>query len=410
MVGHGHADVDQKFAVLSKCIKKISSVVISRLRLEKAIASSFLSEASKPTTLDVLGVHDWGGYFGPAMANVELGRLACSEDSGNSQHSFTMVPAGDSSVSLTYKRFSSQQERYPRQFNVGTDITTEYGPGQVSAVEYLPDQRSWQSTVSLHNGLTTKAIHPVSGIDMFPSHFLTESPPVYESMAADWPMKVKNIERNILNCTEKLAAVFSRDETVGPEWDTWFKDEKEKISHCQQYGLTYYQGEQQPELLVSEHHQLTPAAAPLCAEDPAVFAFDPVTHVNFTAQQRLKAMSKSQSPPLLTPGGYVLLRLRYNTSGVPADHTLPCFIGVLPAEFSFGSLPDGGFVTFASMFTRSSDITGTWATTGTIQAPLSSILISGLALTQARKITAASQADIHRVVVPYEYNNTTTTP
>lgn len=405
--GHGHADVDQKFAVLSKCIKKMASLVISSMRLDKALATAFLAASKKPTIINIDGVHNWSGHFGPAMAALDLGRLACSEDGGDSQHSYTFVPS-NSTVLMTYKRFSSQQERYPRQYNVGDAISTETGDGQVTETEYLPAQRSWRSTVSLHNGFSTMITHPVIGIDVFPGSVFPGGSPPFERMAADWPKKVTGIEKNIRNCVLRIPYMFSLDETVLPEWEAWFVDMKQRTALCAAMGLAWYQGEERAELIVSGHLGLAVASALPCAEESHLFPVDPVTHVNFTAQQRLKAMNDSRSPPHLAPGVYVLLRLRHNQSGVPTSHALPCCIGVIPAGFTFASLPDGGVVRFSVMFTTAADLTGTWTATATaIEAPLSSILISGLTLTQARKVTAASQANIRRVVSPYEHSNST---
>jgi len=400
--GHGHGDGDQKYSVLSAKIKKRNSLVISPIRLYKSLRGAFLSDSAKPTLISVDGVHDWARYFKSSIEALSLGRLACAEDGGESQHCYTLT-AGESSVKMVYKRFSSQKERYPRELNVGDAVTVASGAaGQVTETEYLPDSRAWNSTVLLYNGGSESVTHPVVGIDMFPTRAYPIGLPAYEPMDDGWQNKVSNIERNIKTCQRKLPAYFAMDDTVNGEWDAWFKVIKENIAVCKEMGLAWYQGDEAAELMPSAHTRLAIPATPTLQQGPLLFSVDPVTHVAFTDQQRQKAMGDSRRAPHLVPGVYVLLRLRYNSVGVPESHQLPCCIGTIPDGFSLASHPDGGVVCFSSMFTKCPSMSGTWTPQGTISAPLTSILYSGLTLTAARKITAASQARISAVVPVYE--------
>lgn len=405
IVGHGHVDVDQKFAVLSRMIKRRAALVISPSRLDRAMKEAFRQASMKPILLTVDYVHDWAKYFAGPMAVVNLGRLACSEGSDNAQHSYTFKKNDLGHVCLVYKRFSAHQERYPRQYNLNSEFIGDFGPGIVVGSEYIPSTRSWKSEVAFHNGEHAFMTHPVLGIEMFPdSTMLPCGLPGYEPMQPKWPVILANSEKNIKKCETELTVFAS----VSSEWAEFYARQKAQIAAVEETpGSSWYQGGGLPELNRSTHDTLTAtvsaAASAATSDMPPTFQVDPVTHASFSESERVRLLSGRHLHPNLLPGGLVLIRLRFGTA-TPTTHVLPVCIGRIPESINLSD--SGALIEFGALFTKKSDLTGTWAVgdgqLSVIKAPKFSILLSNLELTGALKLSAASLASIRSLVPSFE--------
>jgi len=268
-----------------------------------------------------------------------------------------------------------------------------HGAGQVISTTYEPTSTSWLTEVQYYSGARDTTALPVIGILMFPAGSLP-SPlvPRGEKMLSEWPSKVSKIQKNIENCAEKLT-IFKEAgigmQNVASSWKLFFDEEKSKITACQEdMEGPYYRGASlYRELNVSDDVTRIAYTPPSALTAIIPYSYDPVVHANFTSSQRLAAMEASRHPPALKGGSLVLLKLRFGTN-VPSTHSLPFCLATLPLDFVTSSVPDGASVKFKPYFSTS-DIGGVWSHQNPItllQAPLRSVLVSGLEFTALRKL------------------------
>ena len=130
---------------------------------------------------------------------------------------------------------------------------------------------------------------------------------------------------------------------------------------------------------------------------PEALIMDPVTHVGFTDAVRRELQAQMRkSVSLFSGGGIVILRLRFGQSA-PSSHSLPWCLA-FPA-FGQGAVTSCGPLPFTPMFTTAQDLDGTWIpVSSNIMEHLSSVLLVGMDLTAAAKLTATSKRQILRCV------------
>ena len=100
----------------------------------------------------------------------------------------------------------------------------------------------------------------------------------------------------------------------------------------------------------------------------------------------------------------VVLKLKFG-SLVPVHHKLPFCLAHVPASFVAAAHPDGELVTFETLFTKGTDLTMAWSAqhaSCTLSAPLRSVLVSGVELTAARKLTAMSMRRMTSILSTYD--------
>ena len=411
-VGHGHNKVDNKNANMSKELTLDTTQAYSPARFFAALRSAFAQETAKPTIILLESVGDWSGLLADDMRALDIGRLCCSQGSGDfsRKYEFTLNAAGE--VIFTYHRFLHEQAKYPRSLNEGQNYTSAlYGVGQVVSTCFEPATTTWATTIMFPCGASETISLPVAGIVMFPRP--GPDPPFKprgEPMSDEWAKKLKQIKKNIDHCAEKLT-VFQEYGGVLPDvyssWSEFFAKEEILVAACSADPTgPYYRGPclYTPSLLPTEFELAVPVVAVPAQLTPfPPYPFDPVTHPNFTGPQRAAVMESSRHPPSLQPGGLVLLKLRFGAN-TPATHSLPFCLAFLPADFSLLNVPDGALIKFKPFFSAT-EISGTWSQRNPnvdLVAPLSSIMVSDLEFTQQRKLKVISLKKIRAFVPPYE--------
>jgi hypothetical protein len=371
--------------------------------------TAFKKEANQPTIVDIDTVHDWAGFFAPAMGETNLERLAVSSDSGEAQRVY-IFESSNGTVYLTYKQAMSSDEVYPRFVQVGSQIQSEtHGAGQVVTCNFNKVSGLWVSEVLYHNGFKETRSDPPSGIDMYPTGVISVAAegPRCETMQPDWPDKLKNTKQLIRTFKEKLAIFQGQITGLAEEWDGFFEAEEAKIAACTAAGVG---GEFNPKpaaVLLSMGAAVPEATPPLVPPPaPPCLLLDPVVHSAYTSAARAGLQRAARFPPALTPGSLVLLRLKHGCSA-PSTHRLPVCLGQLGDDFNCETVPDGALVRFSVMYCTASDLAGTWKVPldeSRIYAslPLRAILVSGLVLTAQRKLTQASVAKISLCIAPYD--------
>lgn len=395
--GHSHIDVDQKISVTARKVKKPSSFAFSRSRLFDAFTQAWLIRENRPILIDLLYVRDFSNAFVQPREAALLARLTCSGDSGDAQYAYTIercVSTGE--VVLTYKAYASDVAVFPSPFNVGQRLELPAGTGQVTSMEYVG--QVWKATVAFDNGTDPETISGlVAGIRLFSDPQRLPLVPVPEVMRVEWPGQLNGIKRNIASCTEKLP-VFDLLDGLSAEWASYFAREEAAVAASRQDPLgPYYRAgavipQLPPAVLIAALPPLPPPLPRL------VWDVNPLTHAGFSDADRKRIHAQQRDPPELRPGSLVLLKLKLS-SVVVASHTLPFCLARIPA----GPLPPSGALSFGSLFTTAtSGLDGKWTEGGIIVAPLGAIMVSGVELTRAFKLTAPSKSKITLVVAPYD--------
>jgi hypothetical protein len=358
----------------------------------------------KPTIIDVDGVRSWSDWLRPVMARVDLGRLCCAGNSGDAQYEFSLRKyAGQ--VGLTYKKYASENEVYPRYMQAGSVLNSDiHGAGTVVDSSYHADSSTWASTVTYFNGYSEVLHHPPQPILMFPDPTLIPTgSPAFEPMATDWPRKVHSIQSNIGKCEQHLH-VFSSIAGVKEDWASWFANEAAKIAVCVAEATTPWCTEQ-------SNLMITPTPAhdhgPVVLRSPqppltVPFVIDPVTHRDFTSADRATLQRSERAT--IAPGTMVVLRLKFG-SPAPAHHKLPFCLAYVPESYVAAGHPDGSMVDFEVLFAKGADLTAVWTArlpSCTLMAPLRSVLISGISIIASRKLSAVSTAKITNILSQYD--------
>lgn len=414
MPGHGHGPSDQKNSCNSRAIHKAGALVISENRLDLTLKGAFKKECNKPTIVSVTHVRDWSRYFSAAMSNVGLERLACSQGSSDAQMQYMFDKGPGGSVRMTYKASLHGPEVYPRVLNVGSSFTSDaHGIGSVTASAFDSNQGLWRSTVVYHHGFSEVVVHPPGEINLFPSaELIPAGAPPIEPMQAAYPAVFGRAKRMIVKARQSLR--FFNDEGVAPgvaqEWDDFLVREAALVARCTATpDAPLYDG---PSDFVALHPCIPPEhpfdMAARRPRPPPVFNLDPVVHSGFTASERAALEAAARLPPRLIAGKCVLLRLPF-AAQMPSTHILPVCVGMLPGNFHADSVPEDGFIDFRLMSTSARDIAGAWkevkgdgAAALVAKWPLRCILMSGIELTQANKLSAASMKKITSCIAPFE--------
>jgi hypothetical protein len=268
----------------------------------------------------------------------------------------------------------------------------------------------WDFGIAYHNNFIETVTSKPRGIDMFPnSAIITTESPSYEKMDPAWPDTFAQIMRIIRNCQSKLAVFQGLIPQVSECWESWATDMQRKINTIRaSEDLPWHEGPETFTVLAQTldvaHDEIAPLNINLLT-DSGPFDFDPVLHVNYTESQRQAAMASARKPINLRQDSIVLVRLPFGAS-VPRTHPLPCCLAHLSENIAEGSaLIDGAMFRFHLMFTRTTDLTGSWSKRNAAVAlslPLRFVLLTGLELTANRKLFATSQRLISAVVPEYE--------
>ena len=406
IVGHGHLCADQRHANNARALKSPNAFPIAPTRFRATLKSAFVAEAMKPTIVEVSGVRCWSDFFRPAMEHRTFERLACSGTSGDAQYLYCISRQPDGEVGLTYKKYASEDEVYPRRLQVGTVFSSEaHGAGTVVDSSFDVGSKMWVSTVAYHNGHSEEFRDPPQPIVMFPVQALIPTvAPTFESMAHDWPHKVKGIESNIRKCEEHLNIFSGAVPGVREDWAEFLDGQHARIAICAASPQTPWCAELSTITITP-----TPAPykgpVPLRSQPPPLavpFTVDPVTHNAYSSADR--AALQREERATLIPGTMVVLKLKFG-SLVPVHHKLPFCLAHVPASFVAAAHPDGELVTFETLFTKGTDLTMAWSAqhaSCTLSAPLRSVLVSGVELTAARKLTAMSMRRMTSILSTYD--------
>lgn len=413
LVGHGHLCADQKHSINARALRSPSELPIVPSRFRQALRNGFKEDAAKPTIVEIGGVHQWSNYLRPFMEAVDLGRLACSAGSGDAQYEYSIRRTGNEQhqVGLTYKKYASEAEVYPRAWNVGAVYISEaHGPGCIASTTFCAATNTWTSEVQYHNGYSENISDPPQPIHLFPGSAVPLGSPIFEGMASGWGDRVRAIKANIRRCEEHLTVFRNAGGIPGveDEWRAFFESEEAQVAACLSNPAVPWCRE--PESAVSivpttepyehvEFQQRAPIPPP-----PTPFPVDPVTHLQYTAADRA-ALQRAERVSLAA-GTLVLVKLKYGTT-VPAHHKLPFCLAFIPeAPFDASTQPGDEPFSFPALFARGNDMaTATWTNRvdgSEVRANFRSILVSGVHLTAARKLNAASTKKIMAMVSSYD--------
>jgi hypothetical protein len=410
LVGHGHLCADQRHSVNARSLSRPSELPIVPSRFKQALRNGYREEGAKPYILDVDGVHEWSNFLDPFMHRIDLQRLACSGGSGEAQYEYIIQRYGEQAheVGMTYKKYASEPEIYPRKWNIGSEYLSEaHGPGSVVSTSFSALTSSWTSEIFYHNGYVEKIDDPPQPIFMFPDARVPTGSPSFEAMAISWPKQIHAIQKNIKNCENHLG-VFTNEVIPGvqDEWIAFFDNQKLQISSClsnptspwckESSALVAISPTPAPRARVEQHHR-APSPSP-----PVPFDIDPVTHSAFTPSER--AILQRAERLSLVPGTHVVLRLKFGAA-VPVHHKLPFCLAIIPPSFNAATHIGDELVNFCALFSKGSDLTSTWTSeneNSRILAPLRSVLVSGIELTASRKLSASSTKKIKALVSGYD--------
>ena len=411
LVGHGHLDGDQRNSVNSRALRNRSEFPISPSRFRQALRNGFTEESKKPTILEVDAVHKWAHWLAPCMKAVNLERLACSGNSGDAQYEYLVERIGDApgDVGLFYKMFASDRATYPRRRSIGSShISDIHGPGTVSECTYEDATGNWVSEMLYHNGHTEMLRDPPEPIRMFPDmSLIPNGSPEYEPMNKGWSEQVRKIKSNVVRCIEQLR-IFSTIEGVRDDWDDFFHCQEERIGVCTETTeapwcassseltqITRTIGTRERRIAQKKEQEIPPRA-PL--------DIDPVTHTGFTSAHRA-ALQRAESVSL-APGVLVLFKLKFGMA-VPIHHHLPFCLAYIPNSFNLATHPEDSLISFEALFAKGAnqDLSTTWTSrlaSANVSGPLRSILVTGVELTGARKLTAESKGRITALVSAFD--------
>ncbi len=411
LVGHGHLDGDQRNSVNSRALRNRSEFPISPSRFRQTLRNGFTEESKKPNILEVDAVHKWSQWFAPCMKAVNLERLACSGNSGDAQYEYLVERIGDApgDVGLFYKMFASDRATYPRRRSIGSTYISEiHGPGSVSECTYEDATGNWVSEILYHSGHTEILRDPPEPISMFPDMSLIPiGYPEYESMNNGWSDQVRKIKPNVLRFIEQFR-MFSTIEGVKDDWDSFFLYQEERIGVCTETPeapwcsssslltpITPTIGIRERRSIAQKKQENPPRAPP---------DIDPVTHSGFTSAHRA-ALQRAESVSLV-PGVLVVFKLKFGMA-VPSHHHLPFCLAYVPNSFNLATHPEDSLILFEALFAKGAnqDLSSTWTSrlaTVNVSGSLRSILVSGVELTGARKLTAESKGRITALVSAFD--------
>ena len=92
---------------------------------------------------------------------------------------------------------------------------------------------------------------------------------------------------------------------------------------------------------------------------------------------------------------------------VPSHHHLPFCLAYIPNSFNLTTHPEDSLISVEALFAKGAnqDISSTWTSrlaTANVNGPLRSILVTGVELTGARKLTAESKGRISAIVSAFD--------
>ena len=417
--GHTHNLQDQIFSVMARSFRKWSSFVFDMRRQAAAIREAFRDEENKPVPIEIKAIRDFSLHCEKQLNAPGLEKLAMPEGDGV-QHSYTIKVGASGKAELEYKKYNQSSERYPRQVQKGDrfqhpELALQ---GEVVSTTWVKKAKAWSTLVRYPDvdgdGESVECYDlPVVGIDLFPGPLPATSAAPFCPMCPKWPSAVASAVATASKASSSLAA-FGQVGGVVEWWSSFAEEHLRRIAGATAGGPYYADATPTPHLMevIKPRAPAAAAAAAAMAPPPQRTAAsytieDPILHAAYQKADRERIQKGARVLSChMKPGELVLLRLRRHDKA-PATHRASACVARLPGDYDHAAAlaSPASDIAFDAFFTSSnSPSNGKWEqdiAVPKVDAPLRSVLVSGIALTSAgRRLTEPSKRRISEFVGP----------